>query len=122
MQGGLYIVKYRDGSARDLARAGVDPGTGGDISLRIGHVADAVVLDVVGVEVLILRVVEDLEDVLEAGGLEGLVPAQYALADGCRPARRHVGVDVEGDLALGLGEDALSIGLLVTRHELPAMG
>ena len=57
------------------------------VSWAIGDVADARVLEVVGVELLIvLGEVTYLDSVAEAGGFEGLVPAKDPLTDGALPA------------------------------------
>ena len=118
----LYIIIYSEVPAEDLTRAGIRPVGRSDRLLAIGDVADARVLEVVGVELLIvLGEVTYLDSIAEASGFEGLVPAKDTLTDGALPAGGEGAIQIEDDLLLGLSELTLSVGLLILGDELPAV-
>ena len=122
MQERLYIIVYSEVPAEDLTRAGIRPVGRSDRLLAIGDVADARVLEVVGVELLIvLGEVTHLDSVAEASGFEGLVPAKDPLTDGALPAGGEGAIQIEDNLLLGLSELTLSVGLLILGDELPAV-
>ena len=122
MQKCLYIIIYGEVPAEDLTRVRIRPARGGYRLLTIGDVADAGVLEVVWVKLLIpLREVAYLDGVTEASSFEGLVPAEDTFTYRAVPAGRESAIEVEDDLLLRLRELSLGISLLVLGDELPAV-
>ena len=106
----------------DLTRTGVSPAGAHSVLGSDGHVADTVVLEVVGVEVGVIRgEVTHLDSVLEADSLEGLVPAQRTFLHRSLPHCGEGILYVEDDGLLGANELTSLVGSDIRGLEAPAL-
>ena len=116
-----HIAIDHDGGVDDLARAGIVPGGTHGILDADRDVADAGVLQVVGVKFrVVLGEVPHLHDVLQPDALKGLIPPQHTGLDPGSPALGEVVIDVVDDGLLDLGQFAPLESLHIDRLESPA--
>ena len=112
-----------DRAVDDFARAGIAPRGAHGVLDGGGHVAQAGVFEVVGVELRIFfgrGIVANLDHVFETDALKGLVPTEHADADGLFPQIGEAGIDVVDDVLLGSHETAGHVGGGVGRFDAPA--
>ena len=106
----------------DLTRTGVSPAGPHSVLGSDGHVANTVVLEVVGVEVGVIRgEVTHLDSVLEANSLESLIPAQRTLLHRSLPHCGEGILYVEDDRLLGANELTSLVGSDIRGLEAPAL-
>ena len=119
------VVVHHHRRRDDLARAGIVPRGAHGVLERQRGVADAGVFQVVGIELgVLLRggVVADLDDVLEADLLEGVVPLFDTLAGVGFPRLGEVRVEVEDDGFHRLDQLAALISLDILGLHAPVAG
>ena len=106
----------------DLTGTRVRPAGTHSVLRSDGDVADAVVLEIVGVEVWVIGgEVTHLNSVLEANLLKGLIPAQRPFLHRCLPQRREGILYIVDDGLLGAHELSSLVGSDIRRLESPAL-